>query len=61
MDAGVEIPALTPALGMLQAVRKADAFININELEFSCTNHEALERRGFRPKKDGCGAAGSRR
>jgi uncharacterized protein len=59
MDAGVEIPALNPAPGMLQAVRKADAFINLNELEFSCTNHEALERRGFRPKRDGCGAAGS--
>lgn len=59
MDAGVEMPALGPIPGVLHAVKNAEAFINLNELEFSCTNQEALERRGFRSKEDGCGAVGS--
>ncbi len=45
LEAGVEIPAMAPAPGVVQAVREADAFLNINELEFSETNFERLARR----------------
>ncbi|HII06618.1 MAG TPA: 4Fe-4S cluster-binding domain-containing protein [Methanotrichaceae archaeon] len=57
--AGVEIPAIGPAPGIIEAVRKADAFLNLNELEFSETNQEALKNLGFRSKDYGCGAVGS--
>ena len=57
--AGVEIPAIGPAPGIVEAVMKADAFLNLNELEFSETNQEALRRLGFRSKDYGCGAVGS--
>ena len=57
--AGVEIPAIGPAAGIVEAVMKADAFLNLNELEFSETNQEALKRLGFRSKDYGCGAVGS--
>lgn len=57
--AGVEIPAIRPAPGIVEAVRRADAFLNLNELEFSETNQMALRRLGFRSKDYGCGAVGS--
>jgi pyruvate formate-lyase activating enzyme-like uncharacterized protein len=56
---GVEIPAIGPAPGVVEAVRKNDAFLNLNELEFSETNQLALRRLGFRSKDYGCGAVGS--
>jgi pyruvate formate-lyase activating enzyme-like uncharacterized protein len=58
MEAGVEIPAMGPAPGIIEAVRRADAFLNLNELEFSETNQENLRRLGFVPG-EGCGAKGS--
>jgi hypothetical protein len=57
--AGVEIPAIGPAPGIVEAVLKSDAFLNLNELEFSETNQRALGRMGFRSKDYGCGAVGS--
>ena len=57
--AGVEIPAIKEAPAIVQAVKNADAFLNINELEFSETNYAALAAEGFMPEELGCGALGS--
>jgi pyruvate formate-lyase activating enzyme-like uncharacterized protein len=57
--AGVEIPAIDAAPEILKAVGEADAFINLNELEFSETNFAGLTREGFLPEDLGCGAVGS--
>jgi len=59
LEAGVEIPALRAAPKIVQAVAAADAFLNLNELEFSETNFAALTDAGFQPLDLGCGAAGS--
>lgn len=56
---GVEIPAIGPAPGIVEAVLRNDAFLNLNELEFSETNQMALKRLGFRSRDYGCGAVGS--
>ncbi len=60
LEAGVEIPALEAAPKIVQAVAAADAFLNLNELEFSETNFAGLTASGFRPLDLGCGAEGSR-
>jgi pyruvate formate-lyase activating enzyme-like uncharacterized protein len=57
--AGVEIPSIMPAPAIVEAVRDADAFLNINELEFSETNYAGLAKEGFSPEDLGCGAIGS--
>lgn len=57
--AGVEIPAIKEAPAIVQAVKDADAFLNINELEFSETNYAALAAEGFTPEELGCAALGS--
>ncbi len=59
MEAGVEIPSLRPAPEIVEAVRDADAFLNLNELEFSETNFAGLAAEGFLPEDLGCGAVGS--
>jgi uncharacterized protein len=59
LEAGVEIPALKAAPRIVEAVLDADAFLNINELEFSETNFAGLIASGFRPQDLGCGAIGS--
>jgi pyruvate formate-lyase activating enzyme-like uncharacterized protein len=59
MEAGVEIPALAPAPKIVEAVKGAGAFLNLNELEFSETNAEELRRLGFEPQESNCGALGS--
>ncbi len=59
LEAGVEIPALASAPGVVEAVRSADAFLNVNELEFTETNFAALRARGFLPQDLGAGAVGS--
>ncbi len=61
LEAGVEIPAIAPAPEIIKAVRDADAFMNINELEFSDTNAEELKSLGFRPEELHSGAIGSER
>ncbi|MGV8175740.1 MAG: radical SAM protein [Methanothrix sp.] len=58
--AGVEIPAIKEAPSIVEAVKDADAFLNLNELEFSETNYAALAARGFVPEEIGCGAIGSK-
>lgn len=59
IEAGVEIPAIAHAPWIAEAVRSAEAFLNINELEFSETNAEMLRARGFRAEPDSCAAIGS--
>ncbi|NYT01434.1 MAG: 4Fe-4S cluster-binding domain-containing protein [Methanosarcinales archaeon] len=59
LEAGVEMPALAFMPEVVEAVRRADAFLNLNELEFSETNQQALRARGFRAKEDSCGVLGS--
>ncbi|VVB71830.1 Coenzyme PQQ synthesis protein E [uncultured archaeon] len=56
---GVEIPAIREAPEIIEVVREADAFINLNELEFSETNFAGLAAQGFLPEDLGCGAVGS--
>jgi len=57
--AGVEIPAIVHAPAIVKAVMDADAFLNLNELEFSETNYARLAEEGFMPVELGCGAVGS--
>lgn len=59
IEAGVEIPSIAPAPEIIKAVRDADAFMNINELEFSDTNAEELKSLGFKPEEIHSGAIGS--
>ncbi len=59
LEAGVEIPAISPAPEILRAVKEADAFLNVNELEFSETNFQKMSEMGFVPEDLGCGAVGS--
>ncbi|MFB3763772.1 MAG: radical SAM protein [Methanotrichaceae archaeon] len=61
LEAGVEIPAIAPAPEIINAVRDADAFMNINELEFSETNADQLKSQGYKPEEIHCGAIGSER
>jgi uncharacterized protein len=57
--AGVEMPSIRSAPAIIEAVRDADAFLNLNELEFSETNYAALAEAGYLPEDLGCAAAGS--
>jgi pyruvate formate-lyase activating enzyme-like uncharacterized protein len=52
MSAGIEIPALTLVPEIERAVADAGGFLNLNELEFSETNCEAMKRQGFVRKDD---------
>ncbi len=65
MSVGAEVPVIP---GYLQALKKlalfleeikAD-FLNLNELEVSESNQEALTLRGFKPRRDGRSIEGSR-
>lgn len=47
MGAGVEIPAIGPVPEIVGALREAGGFLNLNELEFSDANCEALKGRGY--------------
>ena len=62
ISVGLEVPALPGEEEALEAlIRFADAigldFVNLNELEFSETNYQALERRGYAVKDDVSAAA----
>ena len=59
MEAGVEIPALGPAPKIVEAVKSAGAFLNLNELEFSDTNAERLRSSGFEPQELHFGVLGN--
>lgn len=60
MDVGVEIPAIKRVPELSDALAEVGGFLNLNELEFSDTNCEALKERGYL-LKDGVSnaAAGS--
>ncbi|HJH28791.1 MAG TPA: radical SAM protein [Methanosarcinaceae archaeon] len=47
MSAGIEIPSIEGAEGVLPFLDKAGGFLNLNELEFSDTNADAMRIRGF--------------
>ncbi len=47
MSAGIEIPALASVPEIERAVAEAGGFLNLNELEFSETNCEAMKAQGF--------------
>jgi pyruvate formate-lyase activating enzyme-like uncharacterized protein len=57
--AGVEIPAIKPAPAIIEAVRDAGAFLNVNELEFSETNYAGLAAAGYLPQDLGSASTGS--
>jgi pyruvate formate-lyase activating enzyme-like uncharacterized protein len=60
MDAGFEIPSLPGSGQVADFARDFDVFINLDELEFSQTNAEALKARGYSVKDDeSCRVAGS--
>ncbi|NPV61109.1 MAG: radical SAM protein [Methanotrichaceae archaeon] len=59
LEAGVEIPAIAPAPEIVKAVKEAGAFLNLNQLEFSDSNAEALRSRGFTAPELGCGVQAS--
>ncbi|MGP8320092.1 MAG: radical SAM protein [Methanosarcinaceae archaeon] len=47
MSAGVEIPAMKGAEGILPLLNNVGGFLNLNELEFSDTNADAMHLNGF--------------
>ena len=57
--AGVEIPSIKRIPAILKVLAECNAFLNLNELEFSETNCEALKARGFVPVESNYGAVGS--
>jgi pyruvate formate-lyase activating enzyme-like uncharacterized protein len=60
LHAGVEIPAIKPVPAIIEALKALDGFLNLNELEFSETNYDAMIARGFFSLKSGYAAVGSR-
>ena len=47
IEAGFEIPAVEYKKGIVEIVNRNDAFLNVNELEFSSTNFSNLIKRGW--------------
>jgi pyruvate formate-lyase activating enzyme-like uncharacterized protein len=60
LHAGVEIPAIKPVPVIVEALKNLGGFLNLNELEFSETNYDAMTSKGFIPLKTGYAAFGSR-
>lgn len=50
LSAGIEIPAISNVPEIERAVVAAGAFLNLNELEFSDTNSQAMKQRDYRLK-----------
>ena len=60
MEAGIEIPSLEGAEKVAAFAEETGIFLNLNELEFSDNNSEALLEKGFSLESDtSCAAAGS--
>ncbi|HEY3360888.1 MAG TPA: radical SAM protein [Methanosarcina sp.] len=60
IEAGIEIPALEGAEKVAAFAEEMGIFLNLNELEFSDNNSEALLKNGFCLESDtSCAAAGS--
>jgi pyruvate formate-lyase activating enzyme-like uncharacterized protein len=51
IEAGFEIPALRFNEEIAEVVNRYDAFLNVNELEFSSTNYDELIKRGYEPNE----------
>ncbi len=47
IEAGFEIPALNFDEKLVDVVNRYEAFLNVNELEFSASNFDEMQRRGF--------------
>lgn len=64
MDVGIEVPCIPQDWSRLKKVvdfaADKDIFLNLNEFEFSDTNEDAMEKKGFRQRGDGFAAVGSR-
>ncbi len=61
LDVGIEIPSLPGAQQVADFALKHSIFLNLNELEFSQTNSQAMNQHGFSTLNDeGCAVAGSR-
>jgi len=61
LEAGVEIPAIKPVPAILSVLEEVCGFLNLNELEFSETNYNAMGAAGFVPLESGYAAVGSRK
>ncbi|MGB3908058.1 MAG: radical SAM protein [Methanomethylovorans sp.] len=48
MEAGLEIPAIEGAQEVARMANEVGCFLNLNELEFSDTNSQAMKLRGYR-------------
>jgi pyruvate formate-lyase activating enzyme-like uncharacterized protein len=59
LQAGVEVPAIKPVPAIVEALKGLGGFLNLNELEFSETNYDAMIARGFVQLKSGYAAFGS--
>ncbi|MGZ4941546.1 MAG: radical SAM protein [Halobacteriota archaeon] len=59
LQAGVEIPAIKDVSVILKAIDQCQAFLNLNELEFSETNYNAMRAEGYTPQMSSHAAAGS--
>jgi uncharacterized protein len=59
LHAGVEIPAIKPVPAIVEALKELGGFLNLNELEFSETNYDAMIARGFIQISSGYAALGS--
>ena len=60
IDVGFEIPSGKGAEHVAHAAMDQDIFLNMNELEFSHSNAEAMKEHGFTISNDvSCGASGS--
>ncbi|WP_342304340.1 radical SAM protein [Methanolobus sp. ZRKC5] len=52
MEAGIEIPSIEGADKMALFVEKVGCFLNLNELEFSDTNTDAMKAKGYTLRDD---------
>ncbi|MDD1721300.1 MAG: radical SAM protein [Euryarchaeota archaeon] len=59
LHAGVEIPAIKDVPVILKAIEHHQAFLNLNELEFSDTNYDEMRARGYTSQMSSYAAAGS--
>jgi pyruvate formate-lyase activating enzyme-like uncharacterized protein len=57
LEAGIEVPSLEGAEKVAAFVNETDTFLNLNELEFSDNNSEALLKKGFFLESDTSNAA----
>jgi len=60
LQVGIEIPAIKAVPAIAEALQEFGGFLNLNELEFSETNYNAMVARGFVPCESDYAARGSR-